>query len=79
MGFTAASGNDIATDVRGSFPSPDDLLNIAPLISEKLEDNAFELVGQSILPVAYVWVQDGSQVVLTNDVIDISEKNIFNS
>ena len=71
MGFTAASGNDIATDVRGSFPSPDDLLNIAPLISEKLEDNAFELVGQSILPVAYVWVQDGSQVVLTNDVIDI--------
>lgn len=71
MGFTSASGNDIAADVRGSFPSPDDILNIAPLLSEKLEDTAFELVGQSILPVAYVWVQDGSEVVLTTDVIDI--------
>lgn len=71
MGFTAASGNDVAYDVRGSFPSPDDILNIAPLISEKLEDSAIELVGQSILPVAYVWVQKDSQVVLSTDVIDI--------
>jgi len=71
MGFTATSGNDIAFDVRGSFPSPDDILNIAPLISEKLENNALELVGQSILPVAYVWVQNGSTVVVETDVIDI--------
>jgi len=71
MGFTSASGNDIAYSVRGSFPSPDDILNIAPVISEKLEDNAIELVGQSILPVAYVWVQKDSQVVLDTDVIDI--------
>ena len=71
MGFTSTSANDIASDVRGSFPAPDDILNLAPLISEKLEDNAFELVGQSILPVAYVWVQSGSQVVLSTDVIDI--------
>ena len=71
MGFTSTSANDIAQDVRGSFPAPDDILNIAPLISEKLEDNAYELVGQSILPVAYVWVQNGSQVVLSTDVIDI--------
>lgn len=71
LGFTAASGNDIAFDVRGSFPAPDDLLNIAPLISEQLEANAFELVGQSILPVAYVWVTRGSSVVSTTDVIDI--------
>ena len=71
MGFTAASGNDIAFDVRGSFPAPDDILNLAPLISEKLEDEAYELIGQSILPVAYVWVQSGSEVVLASDVIDI--------
>lgn len=71
IGFTAASGNDIAFDVRGSFPAPDDLLNIAPLISEQLENDAFELVGQSILPVAYVWVTRGSTVVSTTDVIDI--------
>ncbi|MAO24436.1 MAG: hypothetical protein CMJ25_27130 [Phycisphaerae bacterium] len=71
LGFIAASGNDIAYDVRGSFPAPDDLLNIAPLISEQLESDAFELIGQSILPVAYVWVTRGSSVVSTTDVIDI--------
>jgi len=71
MGFTSTSANDIAQDVRGTFPAPDDLINLAPLISEKLSDSAFELVGQSILPVAYVWVQNGSQVVLSTDVIDI--------
>jgi hypothetical protein len=71
MGFTSTSANDIAESVRGSFPSPDDLLNLAPLISEKLEDNAYELVGQSILPVAYIWVQNSSEVVLSTDVIDI--------
>ena len=71
MGFTSTSANDIAQDMRGSFPAPDDILNLAPLISEKLEDNAYELVGQSILPVAYVWVQSGSQIVLSTDIIDI--------
>ena len=71
LGFTAASGNDIAYDVRGTFPSPDDLLNIAPLLSQRLESEAYELIGQSILPVAYVWVTNGSTVVSTTDVIDI--------
>ena len=71
MGFTAASGNDIEFDIRGSFPSPDDILNLAPLISEQLEENAYELVGQSIMPVAYVWVQNGSTLVSPNDVVDI--------
>jgi hypothetical protein len=71
MGFNSTSANDISFAVRGSFPSPDDLLNLAPLISERLEDNAYELVGQSILPVAYVFVSNNSQVVLPLDVIDI--------
>ena len=44
---------------------------MAPLISEKLENNAYELIGQSILPVAYVFVQGSSQVVLSTDVVDI--------
>ena len=78
MGFNSTSANDIAYDVRGSFPSPDDLLNIAPLISEKLEAEAYELVGQSILPVAYVWVKESGTnttnaaiPILSTDVIDI--------
>ena len=71
MGFTSTAENDISVSIRGSFPSPDDLMNLAPLISEKLEDNAYELIGQSILPVAYVFVQGGSQVVLSTDVVDI--------
>lgn len=70
-GFTSTSANELEYSIRGSFPSPDDILNIAPLISEKLEDTAIELVGQSILPVAYVFVQSNSQVVLTTDLIDI--------
>jgi len=78
LGFTAASGSDIEYDIRGSFPSPDDLLNIAPLISERLEDNAFELIGQSILPVAYIWVRsagtetgEGAVILGNSDVVDI--------
>jgi len=71
LGFTSTSDNDIAYDMRGSFPSPDDLLNIAPLISEKLESTAYELVGQSILPVAYVFVQNTSLSVAPEDVVDI--------
>lgn len=78
MGFTSTSGNDITYDVRGSFPAPDDILNIAPLLSEQLESNAYELLGQSILPVAYIWVQgtgdtnsDGTILVASTDVIDI--------
>lgn len=71
MGFNSTSANDIAFDVRGSFPAPDDILNIAPLLSEKLENTAYELVGQSILPVAYVFVEEDSQLILPTDVIDI--------
>lgn len=71
MGFTSTSSNDLSKNVRGSFPAPDDLLNLAPLICEKLEDSAYELVGQSILPVAYVFVDGASNNVDSTDVIDI--------
>lgn len=78
MGFTSTSGNDIAYDIRGSFIAPDDILNLAPLISEKLESEAFELIGQTIFPVAYVFVRgnadvtlNSSQVIASTDVVDI--------
>lgn len=69
-----------AKDVRGSFPSPDDLLNFAPNLCLDLETNDLQLIGQSILPICYVLVENNSlngtnqlgQTVLTdNDLIDI--------
>ncbi len=35
-------------NVFGNFPSPDDLLNFAPLLMEELESNSFYLLGQSV-------------------------------
>lgn len=65
-------------NVHGSFPSPDDLMNLAPLISEKLQQNDPRLIGQTILPVAYVVVRsnqilstEGVPVINAADVIDI--------
>jgi hypothetical protein len=72
-GFSLSSG-----PVKGSFPSPDDLMNLAPLISEKLESTATPLIGQSILPIAYIVVKastgtnsNGTSVITSDDVIDI--------
>ena len=69
-GFTTSAGV-----IRGSFPSPDDLMNLAPALSEQLETNAFQLIGQSILPIAYVRVQTAAgpiaDVLNDDDVIDI--------
>lgn len=64
--------------IRGSFPSPDDLMNLTPLLSEQLESTNFALIGQSILPIAYIVVrkdaaanEGGSPVIRSADVIDI--------
>jgi len=57
--------------VYGSFPSPDDLMNIAPLLQEGLEKNNLALVGQTVLPVAYVVVRRGAQFIAPEDIIDI--------
>lgn len=71
------SGGFSVCGIHGSFPSPDDLLNIAPLLSEQLEENDPLLVGQTILPVAYVVVRKnptinaGVQVISENSLIDI--------
>ncbi len=81
-----ANINDLASDantgvsgVHGSFPAPDDLMNIAPLLMEQLETTDERLIGQSILPVAYVVVKKsttsttttGKGIIEATDVIDI--------
>ena len=72
------NGGFNALNVRGSFPSPDDLMNVAPLLLENLEASDPRLVGQSVLPVAYVVVRRdaadnefGEVIITNNDLIDI--------
>ncbi|MAP53759.1 MAG: hypothetical protein CL605_02535 [Altibacter sp.] len=71
-GFSTSSGGVI----RGSFPSPDDLMNLAPVLSENLETTAFPLIGQTILPIAYIRVRKGtltvqSDTLVSDDIVDI--------
>lgn len=54
-----------------SFPSPDDLLNLAPLISQGIVDNELSLVGQSVLPLCYVLVKKDSAIITEEEIIDI--------
>jgi len=64
-------------NVHGSFPAPDDLLNLAPLLSDNLLESDYSLLGQSILPLAYVVTNktgtliNGLIPVANNDIIDI--------
>ena len=58
-------------NVHGSFPSPDDLMNQAPVLAEDVESNSLLLVGQSILPLAYIVSRKNSQYIAEADVIDI--------
>lgn len=63
--------------IRGSFPSPDDLMNMAPALADWLPNNHYALVGQSILPIAYIVVkkdklnEEGNQIIESEDIIDI--------
>ena len=73
-GFQTSAG----VAIRGSFPSPDDLMNLAPLLSENLSTTSVALIGQSILPVAYVVVKkdaglnsQANAIITNDDVIDI--------
>lgn len=67
-----------ACGIHGSFPSPDDLMNIAPIISERLTETDAQLIGQTILPLAYIVIDKnanvnslGNVVVTENNIIDI--------
>ena len=73
---TGVSGS--AGVIRGSFPSPDDLMNLAPLLSENLSTTSVALIGQSILPIAYIVVRRGADlnerstpIIENSDIIDI--------
>jgi len=64
--------------VKGSFPSPDDLLNFAPTLADIIESNHMALLGQSILPLAYIVVKKEASLnendiprLTSNDLIDI--------
>lgn len=60
--------------IKGSFPSPDDLMNISPLICENIETDNYVLIGQSVLPVAYVVVRKNATINSTNtSVISITD------
>lgn len=65
-------------NLHGSFPSPDDLMNLAPVIQEKFESNDPRLIGQTILPLAYIVVRKdaavgvgGVPILTSSDIIDI--------
>jgi len=54
-----------------SFPSPDDLLNLAPLIVQGAMESDLVTIGQSVLPICYVIVKKDATVLFDTDIIDI--------
>ena len=54
-----------------SFPSPDDLLNLAPIITADATAESLATVGQSVLPLCYIIVKKGVTVITQEDIIDI--------
>ena len=57
--------------VHGSFPSPDDLLNQAPVLALDVESDNLELIGQAALPIAYIITKKGQNELVEADIIDI--------
>ena len=55
----------------GNFPSPDDLLNAAPYITDGVSKTNLQLVGQSVLPIAYIFTKRGKATVERSDIFDI--------
>ena len=66
-GITTLGGKKI----HGSFPSPDDLINMAPNLALLVTENDFQLIGQAALPIAYVVVKKGVSHITQEDIIDI--------
>ena len=66
-GITLADGSV----VNGSFPSPDDLGNLAPNLAYDLLDNNTQLVGQCVLPICYVLVEENVTALSQANIIDI--------
>lgn len=64
------SSEDQFDGVKAGFPSPDDVMNLTPLFQEGLE-NSFALIGQSVLPIAYIVTRRGKPYLEESDIIDI--------
>lgn len=61
--------------INGSFPSPDDLVNMAPILATEKENltntEKFQLIGQTALPLAYIVVNENKAVLSNDDILDI--------
>jgi len=58
--------------VFGNFPSPDDLMNLAPYLAQELNGTtSLALIGQSVLPIAYIFVKKGATNINNSDILDI--------
>ena len=71
---TMADQTQTQIGLNGSYsniPSPEDLLNLTPLFEDQLSKDNMALVGQSVLPIAYVIVKRGQVALITNDLFDI--------
>ena len=73
-GITDINGNK----VHGSFPSPDDLLNVAPILALNIGGDSaqdlldqLQLIGQAALPLAYIVVKKDQPAIVQDDIIDI--------
>ena len=60
------SSKKIGSGVYGSFPAPDDLMNVSPLLAESVESDNPVLLGQSILPIAYIVTRSSDSVNFAN-------------
>lgn len=66
--------------IHGSFPAPDDLMNLVPQLDSDLPADHLALVGQTVLPIAYIVVKANATasfsnsnipVITNDDIIDI--------
>jgi len=58
--------------IYGNFPSPDDLMNLAPYLADEIAGSkSFALIGQSVLPIAYIFVRRGQVNITGDDILDI--------
>ena len=69
--IAATEDNAFANAPTYSFPSPDDLMNLAPAMVDRWSENALETIGQSVLPICYVIVKKNQVAVTAEDIIDI--------
>jgi hypothetical protein len=71
---TANAGitNRLGAKIHGSFPSPDDLLNLAPVLAfNSVDADDLQRIGQTALPLAYIVVKKDTPNITNTDIIDI--------